>query len=116
MMAMGPGAIFDKSALQALSMDESVWFDAFFLANVVPMFYVETLADLEKTLKRGQSAEALVGMLAEKTPSGALPNVHHRTLIVGELLGKHLRDGRPAHRRRRGCDAVTRCQHRSALR
>jgi hypothetical protein len=29
---MGPIAIFDKSALQALSMDESVWFDAFFLA------------------------------------------------------------------------------------
>ena len=41
---MGPITIFDKSALQALNMDEAVWFDAFFLANVVPLFYVETLA------------------------------------------------------------------------
>lgn len=42
---MGPTVLFDKSALQALSMDESVWFDTFFGVNVVPIFYVETLAD-----------------------------------------------------------------------
>lgn len=84
---MGPITIFDKSALQALSMDEAVWFDAFFLANVVPLFYVETLADLEKEVAEGNSPEDVVGMLAERTPSGAAPNVYHRHLIFGELGG-----------------------------
>ena len=65
---MGPITIFDKSALQALSMDEAVWFDAFVLANIVPVFYVETLADLENEVGEGKTPEALVGMLAEKTP------------------------------------------------
>ena len=51
---MGPITIFDKSALQALSIDEAVWFDAFFLANVVPMFYVETLADSRRRWRRGR--------------------------------------------------------------
>ncbi len=84
---MGPTTIFDKSALQSLSMDEAVWFDAFYTANVVPLFYVETLADLEKEVRKGKSAEDLVGMLAAKTPSHAFPNVHHRDLILGELAG-----------------------------
>ena len=65
---MGPMTIFDKSALQALSMDESVWFDAFFGVNVVPVFYIETLADLEKDMAEGKNAEDLVGMLAERLP------------------------------------------------
>jgi len=39
--------LFDKSALQGLSLDESVWFDAFFYPNITPLFFVETLADLE---------------------------------------------------------------------
>lgn len=30
---MGPIVLFDKSFLQALSVDEAVWFDHFFLAN-----------------------------------------------------------------------------------
>jgi hypothetical protein len=85
---MGPITIFDKSALQALSMDEAVWFDAFFLANVVPLFYVEVLADLEKKVEEGKEPEDIVGMLAEKTPSGAAPNVYHRHLILGELTGQ----------------------------
>lgn len=84
---MGPITIFDKSALQALNMDEAVWFDAFFVANVVPLFYVETLADLEKEAAEGKTPEDVVGILAEKTPSGAVPNVYHRDLISGELLG-----------------------------
>jgi hypothetical protein len=84
---MGPITIFDKSALQSLSMDESVWLDAFFLVNVVPLFYVETLADLEKKVAEGRSPEDLVGMLAAKTPPNAVPNVHHRSLISAELTG-----------------------------
>jgi hypothetical protein len=35
---MGPIALFDKSFLQAISLDESVWFDHFFLAVVCPLF------------------------------------------------------------------------------
>jgi hypothetical protein len=84
---MGPITIFDKSALQALSMDESVWFDAFFLTNVTPLFYVETLADLEKAVATGRTPESVVGTLAAKTPNGATPNVHHRSLIGAELQG-----------------------------
>jgi hypothetical protein len=84
---MGPVVIFDKSALQALSMDESVWLGAFFSANIVPLFYVETLADLAKDLGADKSAEDLVGLLADKTPSDAYPNVHHRELLLAELAG-----------------------------
>lgn len=84
---MGPVILLDKSALQALSMDESVWLDAFFSSNIVPLFYVETLADLSKDLGEGRTAEDLVGMLALKTPSNAYPNMHHRRLVLAELAG-----------------------------
>jgi hypothetical protein len=84
---VGPTAIFDKSALEALSLDEAVWFDAFFYANVVPIFYVETLADLEKEMADGRTPENVVGRLAEKTPDNAAPNVHHRKVILSELAG-----------------------------
>lgn len=45
---MVPIALFDKSFLQSLSVDKSVWFDHFFLPVVCPLFFVETLADLTK--------------------------------------------------------------------
>jgi hypothetical protein len=94
---VGPITIFDKSALQALSADEAVWFDAFFSGNVTPLFYVETLADLEKEVKKGQTPEHVVGALASKTPLYAFPNVHHRTLYLADLLGAFTvpMDGRP---------------------
>jgi hypothetical protein len=84
---MGPITIFDKSFLQALSMDEAVWFDAFFSANMTPLFYVETLADLEKEVRKDRTPESVVGLLAEKTPDHAYPNVHHGSLISAELRG-----------------------------
>ena len=43
---MGPITLFDKSFLQSLKIDESVWFDHFFLTNVCPLFYGETLGGL----------------------------------------------------------------------
>jgi hypothetical protein len=93
---MGPVTLFDKSALQNLSMDESVWFDAYFMGNMVPTFYVEVLADLEKSLERGKSPEELVGMLAFKTPNHSAPNVHHAHLVLAELAGDQITtDGRP---------------------
>lgn len=57
---MGPIALFDKSFIQSLSTDESVWFDQFFLPVVCPVFYVETLADLAKAPRDGRTAEGEV--------------------------------------------------------
>ncbi|MDO8656570.1 MAG: hypothetical protein Q7K45_04990, partial [Nanoarchaeota archaeon] len=85
---MGPIALFDKSFLQSLSIDESVWFDNFFLSNVCPLFYVETLADLDKAVKEGRTPEKEVQIIAEKFPAmhGA-PCLHHATMALHELLG-----------------------------
>lgn len=86
---MGPIALFDKSFLQSLSVDESVWFDQFFIPNISPLFYVETLADLDKEMSRGRTAEQVVGNIAEKSPqlSGA-PNVHHSELLLANIMGQ----------------------------
>jgi len=46
---MGPTVLFDKSFLQSLTLDESVWFDNFFYPVVCPIFYLETVADLKKS-------------------------------------------------------------------
>ncbi|TAH32867.1 hypothetical protein EYC59_05585 [Candidatus Saccharibacteria bacterium] len=67
-------------------MDESVWFDAFMMGNITPLFYVETLADLEKSVKNGKTPEEFVGMLAHKTPFHGVPNVHHSRIIEAELM------------------------------
>lgn len=88
---MGPIALFDKSFLQALSLDEAVWFDHFFIANVAPLFFVETLADLEKAVKEGRTAEDEVGQLAEKTPvMGGAPSTNHVDMGISELLGRRV--------------------------
>ena len=86
---MGPIALFDKSFLQSLNLDEAVWFDQFFIANISPLFYVETLADLDKEISHGRTAEQVVGGIAAKTPelSGA-PNVHHQELLLANLMGQ----------------------------
>lgn len=86
---MGPVALFDKSFLQSLSVDESVWFDHFFLPVVSPLFFVETLADLAKKPKEGsRTPEDEVRVIADKTPvlSGA-PCVHHAELCIANLMG-----------------------------
>lgn len=93
---MGPSLIFDKSAFQSLSLDEAVWLDAFYLANITPLFFVETLADLS-LVGTDRPAETIVRDLAKKTPemSGAV-NGHHRTLAIGSLHGNDITmDGRP---------------------
>ncbi len=87
-MALGPMLIFDKSTLQSLSQDESVWLENFFLTNITPLFYIETLADLEKEKQSGRSSEDVVGDIARKTPDmSSYPNVHHTSLLSGELQG-----------------------------
>lgn len=94
---MGPMIIFDKSTLQSLRPDEACWLDAFYLPIVVPLFYVETLGDLEKQVAKGRTPEQVVGNLAEKTPPNACANVHHRALVLSELMGDFIvtMDGRP---------------------
>jgi hypothetical protein len=56
-MPLGPILIFDKSFLQSLNVDEAVWLDNFFLTVITPLFFVETLADLEKEFHRGRTPE-----------------------------------------------------------
>ncbi len=85
---MGPITLFDKSFLQSLSVDESVWFDHFFLTNVCPLFYIETLADLEKSVRQGKTPEQEVGIIADKFPEmHGSPTPHHVKLCVGNLMG-----------------------------
>ena len=97
-MAPGPILVFDKSALQSLNPDEAVWLDNFFMTNVTPLFFVETLADLEKAVRSGRTPKQVVGNLAYKTPDmQASANVHHLRLIEAELFGgkRITMDGRP---------------------
>ena len=87
MPGSGPIVLFDKSSLQILTTDEAVWFDTFYFPSMTPLFFVETLADLEKEMRSGSSPEEFVGALAEKTPLGGGINVHHEVLCMNELLG-----------------------------
>lgn len=109
---MGPITIFDKSTLQSLNPDEAVWFNNFYRSNITPLFFVETLGNLEKEVGKGRTPEQVVGSLAYKSPVlGASANVHHHTLCIADLLGQHVEmrsvpviaDGRPISAgRRRG--------------
>ena len=93
---MGPITLFDKSFLQSLSLDESVWFDIFFLTNIPPIFFVETLADLEKDVCTDRTPEQEVGIIADKTPEmQTSPNMFHTKLCTADLLGYEVpMDGR----------------------
>ena len=85
-MTVGPIALFDKSFLQSLSVDEAVWFDHFFNANVCPLFHVETLADLAKPVRSDRHPEDEVRIIASKFPaSNGTPNMFHKTLCGNEL-------------------------------
>ena len=96
---MGPTLIFDKSLLESLNPDEAMWLDNFFVCNITPLFFIETLADLEKGTRANRTPEQLVGSLAYKTPdANSACNMHHTTLIIAELLGKgkvEMGKGRP---------------------
>jgi len=88
-MPPGPFLIFDKSSLESLNLDEAVMLDHFYMSNITPLFFVECLADLEKAIRSNSTPEQLVGSLATRTPeSQSYPNVHHATILRGELAGK----------------------------
>ncbi len=85
---MGPNLLFDKSFIQSLSENESVWLDRFYTSLINPLFYIESLADLKKTPRAGKTAEEELQILAEKTPHmGSMPCTYHKTLLINELLG-----------------------------
>lgn len=87
---MGPITLFDKSFLQSLSVDESVWFDHFFYPVICPTFYVETLANLKKPNLR-RSAEEEVGIMADKFPEmhGA-PIPYYQAMAISNLMGQKI--------------------------
>lgn len=90
-MSDGPITIFDKSALQGLNIDEACWFGNFYRSNITPLFFVETLADLEKEVRDGRTPEEVVGNLASKTPAlGAHVNIPHNELCISNLLGQRV--------------------------
>jgi hypothetical protein len=87
---VGPIALFDKSFLQSLTVDESVWFGHFFMPVVCPLFFVETLADLEKDVRGTRTPEQEVRIVAEKFPDqSAKPCAFHGTILVHDLMGNH---------------------------
>jgi hypothetical protein len=80
-------ALFDKSFLQSLSVDESVWFDRHFAPVVCPVFYAETLADLAKEPTEKGPAEKLVRDIAAKFPEmSGYPSASHLNMAVSDLL------------------------------
>jgi hypothetical protein len=88
--------MFDKSFLESLNPDEAVWLDRFFLSSITPLFFVETLADLERQVHRGRTPEQVVGSIAYKTPDmQAHLNPHHMSLVWAEFNGEKVTmDGR----------------------
>lgn len=87
---MGPITLFDKSFLQSLNINESVWFNHYYLCNICPLFYIETLADLEKEMKNGRTAEEVVGNIADKFPQSGMPNSYHEEICLANLLGNDI--------------------------
>lgn len=86
---MGPTVLFDKSFLQSLSVDEAAIFDHFFIPAICPMFYVETLADLEKAVRPGRTPEDEVRIIAEKTPEmNGTPCAHYMEMCGPNLMGQ----------------------------
>lgn len=85
---MGPSVVFDKSAIQALSIDESLWFDQFYQAIIVPEFFIETISDLSKEYSDGRTPEIEVRSIARKTPElSSCVNIYHSILAENELNG-----------------------------
>ncbi len=95
-MAAFVAALFDKSFLQSLSIDDSVWLDQYFRSVACPIFFAETLADLAKPGLEGQAAQNRVGIIASKFPERhASPCAFHIHMAQDNLLGLELpMDGR----------------------
>jgi len=85
---LGPTTLFDKSALESFNLDESLWFENYYIAVISPLFFVETLAGLSKEVAKGRTPEQVVGNIASKTPEiGSFVVVSHWHLCLANLLG-----------------------------
>lgn len=83
--------LFDKSFIQSLSVDESVWFDHFFLPVVCPTFFIETLADLAKPPRQGRTTDGEVRIIASKFPEmRGSPCIDYMELSIANLLGREV--------------------------
>ena len=88
-------SLFDKSFVQSLTVDESVWLDRFFYPVVCPIFYVETLADLSKKPRGDRTADTEVRIIADKFPEmSGTPCGEHLSMAVLDILGPAA-NGRP---------------------
>jgi hypothetical protein len=80
--------LYDKSVIQALNPREAFCLECHYRVNIVPVFYAEVLADLHEPGNKDRPPEDIVGSIAGKiTGFAAMPNVHHLTLCLGDLLG-----------------------------
>lgn len=85
---MGPTIILDKSVLQALSQRELDFLCRYYYVVMTPVLISEIQADLAKTQKDREIAEADVQHLARKLqPLDSVVNVHYRHPCVSSLLG-----------------------------
>ena len=81
-------SIFDKSFIHSINAEEAAVFDMHFLSNITPLFFIEVLADLEKSGLSSEQRAILVKSLAGKTPVfQSYPNVPHPRLVRTELAG-----------------------------
>jgi hypothetical protein len=52
------------------------------MTKIIPLFFIETLADLEKEVRAGRTPEKVVGNLDRKTPHmQSAANMHHWRLL-----------------------------------
>ena len=81
--------VFDKSFIHGITVEEAAVFDMHFMTNLTPLFFIEVLADLEKSGMDEAARIGLVRDLASKTPSmHSYPNVPHAFLAINEMLGE----------------------------
>jgi hypothetical protein len=88
-----PFLLFDKSSLESLSTDEAALLSHFFSCVITPVFFVECLADLAKTLTRRSrgTQESLVASLAKRTPDHEdYLSIHHMDLLEAEFANTPL--------------------------
>ena len=109
MSGIGPITI-DKSALQSFNPDEALWFDWFYKTNITPLFYVETLADLNKQMRDGRTSEQVVGNIAYKTPVICAESTSPSIPLLARPSGRGRAHGAAA-RPRQGADGQHRRSH-----
>jgi len=72
-----PIALFDKSFIHGITVEEAAVFDMHFIANITPLFFVEVLGDLEKLdVSEYDRRTALVKSLA----------ANPRFMVLGQYL------------------------------